>query len=498
MAEPIANDTVGLADLLEWGEPIEIAFYTDHAIKAELIAKMRAQAGPREVHEVRRGDEALSLVDRDALVLIEPENEEEAVRFFDHNRDHFVDVKARFLLLLLRGGSGQRALKDALSLASFAREASFDVLPRPRRDEVQPVPEQRHGLDPKVPPMEATVLAPKLHRIRVEKFRRISDVIELDLRTPRGRPSAQAVLAGPNGCGKTSALEAVLLGLGQEALIVRDLDPLESEASWRASVPEGARIELTIAFDDGVEETWVRTHDRFFRVKGDGSEESFEQGSASVLPSLHVEYFSSWRAPKLVGPVRALALGKPPANNETNRLWRLKQRIADEGLRQGLQRSAHGDAPNKVDAWMERLNRAWRRFHRNDGTAIAPELVELKEGNAMELVVKRGDDRICSVDQLSSGEIEVLVLAQWVILNDVHAGLLVIDEPELHLHPSWQATILPALRELAPGLQLLVATHSDAVWDQTSKRFLLVDESDPRSQAWRDAHPLPADAEAAS
>ena len=109
----------------------------------------------------------------------------------------------------------------------------------------------------------------------------------------------------------------------------------------------------------------------------------------------------------------------------------------------------------------------------------------------IDLVVKRGDDRICSVDQLSSGEIEVLVFAQWVILNDVHAGLLVIDEPELHLHPSWQATILPALRELAPGLQFLVATHSDAVWDQASERFLLVDESDPRSQAWRKAHVLP-------
>ena len=73
-----------------------------------------------------------------------------------------------------------------------------------------------------------------------------------------------------------------------------------------------------------------------------------------------------------------------------------------------------------------------------------------------------------------------------------------IDEPELHLHPSWQATILPALHELAPDVQILAATHSDAVWDQASERFLLVDESDPRSQAWRKAHALPGDDEAAS
>jgi predicted ATPase len=344
------------------------------------------------------------------------------------------------------------------------------------------------------------VLAPKIHRIRIEKFRRISGVLELDLRTPRGRPSPLAVLAGPNGCGKTSVLEAVLLGLGQEGLLVRDLEPSERDASWRASVPAGARIELTVSCNDGPEETWVRTRERFSRVRSDGTEEMFEQDAVSLRLALLVEYFSSWRAPRLVGPVKPLAAGRRPADNETNRLWRLKQRIAGEFMRLGVQRSLTGVASSTPDTWMEQLNRAWRRFHRNDGTTIEPELVEPlgDEGASIDLVVKRGGDRLCSVDQLSSGEIEVLVFAQWVILNHVESGLLVIDEPELHLHPSWQATILPALRELAPGLQILAATHSDAVWDQASERFLLVDESDPRSQAWRQAHALPSDEEAAS
>jgi energy-coupling factor transporter ATP-binding protein EcfA2 len=307
-------------------------------------------------------------------------------------------------------------------------------------------------------------------------------------------------IAGPNGCGKTSVLEGVLLGLGQEALVVRDVEPAEREAWWRAAVPEGARIELRVSLDGGPEETWERTRESFSRVKGDGTKEAFDLGDAKARPALQVEYFSSWRAPRLVGPVKPLASGRRPANNETNRLWRLKQRIADEFMRLGVQRSLPGLPPSMPDTWMGQLNRAWRRFHRNDGTMIAPELVEPEgdEGAFIDLVVKRGDDLICSVDHLSSGEIEVLVFAQWVILNNVRAGLLVIDEPELHLHPSWQATILPALRELAPDLQLLVATHADAVWDQASERFLLVDESDPRSQAWRKAHALPGDEEAAS
>ncbi|MGC4068372.1 MAG: AAA family ATPase [Polyangiaceae bacterium] len=67
-------------------------------------------------------------------------------------------------------------------------------------------------------------------------------------------------------------------------------------------------------------------------------------------------------------------------------------------------------------------------------------------------------------------------------MNGFQDGLLFIDEPELHLHPQWQATLLPALRELAPQAQFIVASHSDAVWDQTSNfaPFLLLPDDDPR------------------
>lgn len=344
------------------------------------------------------------------------------------------------------------------------------------------------------------VPVPTIHHIRIEKFRRIRDVLELDLRTPRGRPSSLTVIAGPNGCGKTSVLEAVLLGLGQEDLIVRDIEASEREGSWRATVPEGARIQLTVSLDvrGGREETWVRTRDEHYRIRDDDSHEDLLDYSAGIRGSLLVEYFSSWRAPALVGAVKPQAAGRRPANNETNRLWRLKQRFADEYIRVGMQRTVAGSAVNKPAQWLQRINRAWRRFHQNDGTTIEAELVDRQEGALVDLAVMQGNERICSVDQLSSGEIEVLVFEQWIILNEIQAGLLLIDEPELHLHASWQATILPALRDLAPRIQILAATHSDAVWDQASERFLLVDENDPRSQEWRKAHALPRDEEAAS
>ncbi|GAA4266190.1 AAA family ATPase [Frondihabitans peucedani] len=42
-------------------------------------------------------------------------------------------------------------------------------------------------------------------------------------------------------------------------------------------------------------------------------------------------------------------------------------------------------------------------------------------------------------------------------------GIVLIDEVDLHLHPTWQQRILPQLREVFPGLQFIVTTHSPQV-----------------------------------
>lgn len=58
------------------------------------------------------------------------------------------------------------------------------------------------------------------------------------------------------------------------------------------------------------------------------------------------------------------------------------------------------------------------------------------------------------------------------------AGIVLIDEPETHLHLSMQYEILPIINKLFPNIQLIIATHSPAiissiknavVYDLTSK-----------------------------
>lgn len=95
-------------------------------------------------------------------------------------------------------------------------------------------------------------------------------------------------------------------------------------------------------------------------------------------------------------------------------------------------------------------------------------------GNARFCIIKKKDNEIIapSLSSLSSGQIALFkmfaTLVKYADSYDVQrscnlsniSGVVVIDEIELHLHPSMQADILPMLIKLFPKIQFIITTHS--------------------------------------
>ncbi|MCC6784753.1 MAG: AAA family ATPase [Planctomycetes bacterium] len=309
----------------------------------------------------------------------------------------------------------------------------------------------------------------RITRIEISGYRGIRERLTLDLGGPDRSGVPQFVLAGQNGCGKTSVLEAVVLALGREDLLVRDLHKDQRTRHGRTQLPHGAEIRIVLR-------------------RGQQEEEfTLPAGPDRRPPRIEeLAYFSSWRAPHLVGSVQPLVRGRRPDDTEANRLWRLKQRIIDERAKTAF---ATGQASaDQGLGWLAKVNRAWQRLHGDDSKIVAGLVDPASQDAYADLFVEKDAHRVCSIDEASSGEIELLSFAGWIALTGFEEGLLVIDEPELHLHPEWQAGILPALRELAPRAQFLVATHVDAPWNRAHswERALLVPPSDPRSARSRE------------
>lgn len=56
---------------------------------------------------------------------------------------------------------------------------------------------------------------------------------------------------------------------------------------------------------------------------------------------------------------------------------------------------------------------------------------------------------------------------------DDFSGIILIDEVDLHLHPTWQARLVETLKELFPKAQFLVTTHSPSVLQSLSPNEII-------------------------
>lgn len=85
--------------------------------------------------------------------------------------------------------------------------------------------------------------------MRGSRPRRSTRQAEVELTMLRGKPLQSSVFAGPNGCGKSTAIEAVLLGFSMDSLIVRDLEHSRREEHGRITLPAGTVVALEISID---------------------------------------------------------------------------------------------------------------------------------------------------------------------------------------------------------------------------------------------------------
>lgn len=306
-----------------------------------------------------------------------------------------------------------------------------------------------------------------LTSLSIQNFRGI-DSLDLDFRRPDGQPNSLVVLAGPNGCGKTSVLEAALIAAGGSDLV--------TGRRGKAAIRSGAAdYSISAQIDKGMFPWPARAN----------SHES--PASNSTLPHW---YFSSWRAPELVGPIQVSMgrAGRKPRKNDTNRLKNIKRSLVDAAAFKDF-KSRRKVVQSSYEDWITRINEAWRKFYPDDPSEFVVDLVEGSDENdlyAFDLFQLRPGGITLEVEALSAGQLELFLFLAALVLNDEREGIIFIDEPELHLDPQWHRLIVRSLVELQPRAQFIVATHSPEIYDaaRSYERHFLVPDDDPRSYLW--------------
>ena len=64
-------------------------------------------------------------------------------------------------------------------------------------------------------------------------------------------------------------------------------------------------------------------------------------------------------------------------------------------------------------------------------------------------------------------------------------GIVLIDEPDIHLHPEWQWLLVEALQQVFPNVQLIIASHSPIILASV-KNGSIIDVSDINNIFYRE------------
>ena len=325
----------------------------------------------------------------------------------------------------------------------------------------------------------------KLKSVEIENYRAI-EKLELAL-----DPSL-TVFHGDNSHGKTSVLSAIAVGLGAVPFLLPDVSGIGFLKKDRREGGECVRVSLTTTN----EITWERTSSYVRKRRWTLSEDTAQERPRHTLRELkqwlEKTALAAWETP-IDLPIMAFYDTERVVRGLAKRRGRPKSAISRYAALEGAL-SARTSFRELFEWFYIKENEELREqrerrdldFRLKELTAvrdaissmidcIAEPHVELRP---MRFVVSERLDGEAAekrtLDQLSGGCQAVLALAAdlaWrMAQGNPHLdntlsseAIVLIDEIELHLHPSWQQRILGDLRRTFPNAQFIVSTHSPQV-----------------------------------
>jgi energy-coupling factor transporter ATP-binding protein EcfA2 len=104
------------------------------------------------------------------------------------------------------------------------------------------------------------------------------------------------------------------------------------------------------------------------------------------------------------------------------------------------------------------------------------------------LFIRIPSEDVIPFQDLSSGEKEVFFLLSFFFRHNVTNAVVVIDEPELHLHPELGRLLIRTMQRVKTSNQIWLATHNAEIIDEAGRDRVIYIASDPDTKTSRVTH----------
>lgn len=268
-----------------------------------------------------------------------------------------------------------------------------------------------------------------IKELKIAKCKILND-LTIKFQPPTDSNNVVNVIAGINGTGKTSLLESIATGFSD---IISPKD-----------------IHLTL-------------NKEAERKRQKNLMEYFEEKNEQVI------YFASHLI-NLFGPVTQLDTGY-------NFIYQLETKKilgnTEYYIREYIlahERNSHEANPRKrTHAAIDNFNQHFKKAN------LLTKLYDLDSKHFNRPIFKQdGSDIPVSIECLSDGEKQIYgYIISLMILNPSNS-IILIDEPELALHPAWQSVIMSIYASIGKNNQFIIATHSPQIIAKTPFKNLIL------------------------
>ena len=340
--------------------------------------------------------------------------------------------------------------------------------------------------------------------IRKVEIKNIRSIADFSMEFPEGKEAGWHVLIGDNGAGKSTILQSMAMGLIGPGEVLR-LNP--TWESWVKKGQDQASIEIIYRREDKPDlpdpiRSRNEAHISLSVIRGGADEPFFLEKAKGIWHEGGVIHKGK-RFSCGFGPFRRFTGGDILADDQTTPLTPFETLFKPEviltssltWIKDQYTRSFEKD--KKAQEVLDIL----KNLIASGG--LLPNQLKIDKITADGVFFKDADGVVLHITELSDGVKSILALTfelcrllfdkynifevnNYMLQNGVInvAGVVLIDEIDAHLHPTWQTRIGQWFTHYFPNLQFIVTTHSPLIC-----RGCLNEAGELNGSIWRLAAP---------